>query len=205
MIPLPVDAFRSALLEATRQAWEELKQRLPGERIYGFSLGLHALGSRVGPAFAQSEEGLTRAALESVQRGYSARTGDALKLLRANNRWYASEGWIESEESYFRKAGDLLEVRFGSAWEEFVDNGTTGVVFETCRQVLRTMDAEADFGTGIDRELLTLNLYLGDQSDEQLIGWAKEVNTPENALRFAAELATGHVAYKQIRSPYDKD
>jgi hypothetical protein len=102
------------------------------------------------------------------------------------------------DDPYFKKANELLRASYDSDPDAFSGNGTTRLVFLTCLAALAENDADGVFGLGKERESLTLNLYLGDQSDEMLLRWAVQLNPYEVYERFRAELAAGNAAHDQL-------
>jgi len=79
--------------------------------------------------------------------------------------------------------------------------------FDFCSRVedcffkaLRRLDAEGVFGTGPAREAVTLNLLMGDQSDEERFENAAEVNPPHIVARLAEETEAANKVFDS-RSP----
>lgn len=200
-VPLKVAEFRAALLEGVRQAYIELKRRMATESLYGFSLCLNSLGQSVGGVYGLTEEKLNKTVINYISRGYSALGCDLRNLLQVNLRWSVEDAGIYVDEQYFAEADRVLSASFESDWETFYENGTTRVVYGTCLHVLQELDAEGLFGRGQDRNRLVLNLWLGDQGDEELLSWAQQLNGDDIYSRFKSELAVSREAWKQIQSP----
>jgi hypothetical protein len=194
MLKLRNDLFRSEMKEAIRLSFLSLQERLTGERLYGFSLHLGALGSFVG-ACGNTEEGLGRVVDVYRQRGhYQAKKGDLTTHLHMMLRWSCADGWLFVHDPYFTNANQLLHVSYESDPDVFYESGVTRLVYLECLAALADNDADGLFGRGQERETLTLNLYLGDQSDDDLLRWACQVNPDVVHARYRAELAAGHAA-----------
>jgi hypothetical protein len=65
-----------------------------------------------------------------------------------------------------------------------------GTLNGICIEVLKRMDAEGAFGTGPERERVVLGIcYIGgDNSQEEFLGWAKQVNPSSVYKRLRKEL-----------------
>jgi hypothetical protein len=197
-VPLRVAEFRSALMVATRDAYEELREHFAKEQMYGFSLCITALAQGVGAAYGQSEEGLDRVVEDYLRRGCTVQSGDLRQTLRAGTRWYSCDGWKYANEEHFSAADKLLSESFGSDCEAFYENGTTRLVFGTCYTVLQELDTHVLFGKGSARQKMTVNLYIGDHSDQDLLRWADELNPFEVFERYKEELAAELEASKRL-------
>jgi hypothetical protein len=192
MQQLDVDEFRRQLIEATSRSFAEAQfQR---GKLYGFFLLLDAFGSSIA-AIAQSEEGLKESVSDSVGDWSSAK-GELIPLLTQMKRWEC-EDWLRLEQPY-SGANRVLDTCYRSDPGEFVHVGVTRLVFCCCLEVLATLDSIGTFGKGDHRELVFLNLYVGDQSDDELLRWGVQINPHESYLRFSAELEAGHAAYQKL-------
>jgi hypothetical protein len=184
--------------EAIRLSFLDLQQKLAGERLYGFSLFLGTLGSFIA-AKGNSEEALGRIVEVYRQTGdWTAKEGDLTTHLRTLLRWSCADGWLLLDDPYYSKANQLLHVSYESDPDEFYESGVTRLCYLECLAALADNDADGLFGRGKERQCLTLNLYLGDQSDEDLLRWAFQVNPFEVYERYRAELVAGHAAEKQL-------
>jgi hypothetical protein len=162
------------LLAATRQALIVLRDEHPDERLYAFGL-FTSPGAEYVTVTANSEEGLKRRS-----------GGMAMSPLR----------WSPCDWEYH----DLGE---GPLWDQVANllPDYSGVrlpaeqmeahlesVFDTCIQVLRDLDAEGLFGEGPERERIVLNLWMGDQGDDERLELASLLNPPSVCQRFAREM-----------------
>jgi len=198
MIPFENAAFRSELRRAIPASFAELQRQRANERIYGYSLCLDALGSFVG-AYGQTEEGLGRIVeTYQLENRYRARKGDLTAHLRAMLRWNCEDGWLFLADPYFEEANRLLrEPHHGDA-DAFYDRGATRLVYLECLAALAECDASGLFGRGQDREAVTLNLYLGDQSHEMLLRWADQIDPHPVCERLRDELVAEIAAGDQL-------
>ena len=69
------------------------------------------------------------------------------------------------------------------------------VIYATCLDVLATVRQRGLFE---EQDLVLLNLFMGDQSIEQRIAWAKLLNSETLNTRFAAELVEGYEAFFKV-------
>lgn len=193
---LDVEQFRHELLQASAQSLVEAQRACGEGQLYGFSLVLDALGSAVS-AIAQSEEGLERSVAKEAEGGYWAtKTGNLRGLLAKMKRW-TCEDWL-SCETFFGEANRLLHESYASNPEDFLERGSNRLVYLCCLTTLADLDVQGAFGNGKHREAIVLNLYLGDQSDEELLRWAIQVNPYEVYTRYATELQEAHAAFKEL-------
>ena len=199
------DKLRVLLRNAIPKAFAELQQKLSGERIYGFSLCLEALGSFVG-AYGNSEEGLNRIVAEYLtKQRYASKRGNLAEHLRHVLRWNCEDGWLALDDA-FTEASALLRSSFDADPDAFLEFGCDRLVYLECLGALAESDCMGIFGRDGERESVTLNLYLGDQSDEMLLGWANQVNSHGVYKRFESELAAAVKADELlVYSPQSKE
>ena len=187
---LDLDHFRNLLFQATGRALDEMRYVFANEQVYGVSLAVDRLGGDV-ILYAQSEEGLERTVTNEIENGrWVAKSGDLRSHVRAIYRWDCSTDWHYCDEQFFA-ADNLLIDSYGC-------NATTRFVFLCCLATLAKHDVEKAFGQGKQRESVVLNLYVGVQSDEDLVAWASLVNPYEVYTRFATELQHARKASKEL-------
>lgn len=194
MLPLDVNAFRHHLLEATARSLAEAEQNRKAGPLYGFSLVLDRFGSAVA-AISQNEEGLQQSVRKELDCWTSA-AGNTEELLRKTKRW-TGDGWL-TFEPLFEAANHLLDKSYVTDPEEYNGGGTTRLVFLSCLEVLAELDVRGVFGKGKQREAIVLNLNVGDQSDEELLRWAVQINPYEVYARFSAEIQEAHSAFDEL-------
>jgi hypothetical protein len=75
---------------------------------------------------------------------------------------------------------------------------TIALVFETAVEALQQLDREKLFGSDIERARLVLGVWMGDQSDDERITFARRLNPKSLVQRFAKELAAGNQAFSVL-------
>ncbi|MCC2669841.1 MAG: hypothetical protein K0Q72_2312 [Armatimonadetes bacterium] len=164
------------LKEATRNAFLALKRDHPGERFYAFGLYTNELGEYLSPT-ANTEEALLR------RSGGNA---------RSSLRWSPCD-WeyhLEGNGEYFGQIQRLLDAApdpYDSSIDEEPDPETE-FTFDICVRVLRDLDDEGLFGGDEERSGIVISLWMGDQSDEERVLWAQQLNPEPVWSRFEEEL-----------------
>lgn len=179
--PVTLNAIRIELRTAVEKFLCELMNKHSGETLYGFLLEVSCEGFSAHGA-AATEEGLTRYAEKWV-----AEEGGKLNRWKAEFRWGSPEdAWYQQPDAAFNKVNQLLR----KAEQQELYERYDGTLNELCIDVLKEMDAAGVFGTGPDRERLIVGLcYIGgDNSEEEFLGWAKQVNPPKVYKRLRQEL-----------------
>ena len=64
----------------------------------------------------------------------------------------------------------------------------------SCKNAARANTGKYAFGTGTDREAVVVNLWKGDQSDEERLEWATQLNPETVWRRFERELEEASAA-----------
>jgi len=197
MLQFSPEALRASLVLAIRAAFAEFKIQRANETLYGFSLSLEALGNFVA-AYGASEEGLAReVARYQHKKFYQARQGDLAQHLTCDLRWNCENGWL-ALDGPFVSLNESLRASYDQDPEQFYESGHTRLVYTLCLAALAECDADGLFGRGAVRDSLTLNLSTNDDSDEQLLRWAAQVNPPHVSERYRAELALGRAASAEL-------
>jgi hypothetical protein len=184
--------LRRDLYAAACTGWDKLREQHPDEHWYAFALYTYDAAGYV-IATANSEE-----ALEEVARETRGPTAD----IWVTHRWSPcvwtyhcfGEEHFEASARWVRE----LHERSYAAVEGAPEAEIPDAVFAVCREVLRQMDAEGRFGTGSDREAITINLLMGDQSDEERLEWARELNPPAVVERLEREFADAVRVYTRV-------
>ena len=81
------------------------------------------------------------------------------------------------------------------------DDTSAREVFQVAVQVLQEMDRDGVFGMGAQRDLLTLCIWKGDQSNVERYEIAKMLNPPSVAKRFGEEMNLGIRAFYRQSQP----
>jgi hypothetical protein len=83
---------------------------------------------------------------------------------------------------------DIIDEFPEDSWDEF--DTLVAQFMGVCTEVLKRLDSENLFGEGEQREAITLNILMGDQSDEEMRKYAKLLNPASVYERFCMELAS---------------
>jgi hypothetical protein len=178
-----LDEIRAGLRTAADKFLRVVEKEHPGETLYGFLFEISCEGFSAHGA-AATEEGLTRYAEKWV-----AEEGGKLDELKAEFRWGSPEdAWYQQPDAVFDKVNKLLSQAEQQELYEMYDGTLNGL----CIGVLKEMDAAGVFGTGLNRERVAVGLcYIGgDNSEEEFLGWAKQVNPSKVYKRLRQELRT---------------
>jgi hypothetical protein len=71
-------------------------------------------------------------------------------------------------------------------------------IFDIAGGVLRELDREGLFGSGDMRRQILLGIWMGDQSDEDRIVFAEQLNPLPLVEIFKRELAVGNRAFQEL-------
>jgi hypothetical protein len=182
--------IRSALAEAARAAWTDLRADRPGDRFYYYGLWTSPVAHRPAPT-ACSEEGLRSAVAAWASDGTVA-DGDGLR-------------WVVNASPY-DLAGDAAFARLEPLFEEL------GHPYERSREVnaallaamegaLADLDADGFFGRGAARDAVVLNVTMpAHEHPLEALDSARRLNPPAALVRYAADLA-GAAARRPARVP----
>jgi len=188
--------LQKKLSRASKFALADVRAMTRDEALYGVSLITNPLGTAVS-LIAQTEENLDRKVCQMLEQGeWSSQAGDAQSLLKTTQRW-TGEGWL-AFEPIFEDVNRFLGALYGADPDAFFDSGVTRLVFLCCLTVLGALDAQGRFGRGRQRDSVVLNLFISDQSEEELIAWARSINPQEASDRYARELRGAGRAFKRL-------
>jgi hypothetical protein len=190
------------LIEAARKAFLAVKQQYHSESIYGFALYTHGDWSYA-TVSSSSEEGLTRVAKKYLS--YSSYQKYSFLELQRILRWSPADSPLhEAGDEFFDdvntaldNARDIMDALYdeeNDAWDE-VDAFAQRI--EHCfLTALQTLDREETFGKDEQRKKITINLLMGDQSDDIRIEYAKQLNPTEVWQRYAHEVSERNQLWK---------
>lgn len=187
-------AFGAELFSAAKTAFLDIQRIHAGEHFYSFALYTCGELNYVAPT-ASTEEGLTRVAEQYICKGYNQ--GRDLTQEREDLRWSPCDSPLHLElegETHFEavnelsmKFGELLHnIPIDDSWDEF--ETAVGEFIDICIDVLKRLDAEGVFGTGENRNAVTLNVLMGDQSDDERLEYARRLNPPSVYERLLSDL-----------------
>lgn len=124
-----------------------------------------------------------------------------MAALRTWLRWAGPEdGWYQGlETEAFVPTSQHLDEAVAAGWMELYD----GQLETQALAALRQLDAEGVFGRGANREVVVLGLcYIGgDNSDEDFLAWAEQVNPPVVMERLIREIGESRAMSDRIPSP----
>lgn len=193
--------IRVALVAGVREFLTALGQAQPGETMYGFLFELAPEGTHA-EAAAATEEGLLRVVERYVELGYMASEGETATVLRAWLRWAGPEdGWFQGNDNQcFEAANALLDIAIASGFLTPFDDELAGLAIGA----LRELDAEGCFGTLTEREQVAIGLCYtgGDNTDEEFLDWAEQVNPPSTMARLRREIIRSCAAEERSISPF---
>jgi hypothetical protein len=179
------DDISSALRSCAEDFLARVAKANPGETLYAFLFEISCEGFSAHGAVA-TEEALARYSKAQLAKVKPIKASDPLAIVQSGFRWAGPEdGWYQQPDSAFNAANELLSRAEAQNLYEMYD----GSLNEMCIQVLREMDEAGQFGKGDERERVVLGIcYIGgDNSDEEFLGWAKQVNSPSVMKRLRQE------------------
>jgi hypothetical protein len=211
--------FYEKLLRASRQSFQLIKDRYPNDTFYCFAFFSHGSYSFVHTA-ASSEEGLTREAQDYVDRFPESWGQFSLTDVRLSLRHsLPGSPLLEADItlSIFEEVCDLAWERSDALqeiWSSLADELGNDEAFrlvkphkdqflDTCFNVLRKLDSERMFGTGLARERVLLNFLMGDQGNYERLTNAHALNPKHIVERYQAEIEAGReIGDRIFRSQY---
>jgi len=193
MSSIDAQLFRNTLLEEIRAAWRTLRERHSTEHFYSFGF-YTASGAEYLMVTFSTEEGLSTATEK-----YLARDGGDPTLMRTCLRWSVCDSPRHEEGMDLLPRSQALRDAGPDPYECSTESEEAiTLVFDTAVDVLKALDSETIFGTEFERSRLILGIWMGDQSDEDRIAFARLLNPPHLASRFAKELEEGYQACRQL-------
>jgi hypothetical protein len=139
---------------------------------------------------------LTKATQKYMDKEGKSDKGKTLQQLRDELRWSLGESYLNMEDNtYFEQVNavvanisDIIDEFPEDSWDEF--DTFVAQFMGVCTDVLKRLDSENLFGTGEPRDAITLNILMGDQSDDEMRKYAKLLNPASVYERFCMELAS---------------
>lgn len=180
--PVSLDAIRAGLKDAATEFIRAVAKKHPGETLYGFLIEVSRVGFAAFGA-AATEEGLLRNA-----KNYADEEGGDAAQLAAEFRWGSIEnGWYQEPAKPFNRVNELLE----RAEEQQLYAEYSGVLEQLCLDALKELDSAGLFGSGHVREQVAIGICHtgGDNTEQQFLQWAEQVNPPTVLKRLKMEYA----------------
>jgi hypothetical protein len=176
---------------------DQLHRDHPADRLYAVMFEVD-VSETYAIRIAASEESLSRQAERYVAKGYQARSGDLLGLLRAKSRWDAPGdsriGWYWGNQDDDIAVTQLIDQAVQAGLIREYDE--TRPLSRLCVEALKDLDSEGVFGVGVKRE----SVLIGTTCVEVGFGEAEDlaeletVNPPATIDRLRQELSAEEVA-----------
>lgn len=185
--------FRQTLLAELRSAWQRLRQAHPNEHFYSFGLYTTELAEYLMVTASTEEE------LSVVTERYLASKGGDPTLTRASLRWSPCDSPLHEEGASLLAQSGLLRAAGPDPYDETQEaDDAVALVFGTAVDALEQLDQEGIFGADLERARLIVGVWKGDQSDEERIAFARQLNAASAVQRFAKELEEGNAAFVEL-------
>lgn len=181
------------MLREIRSAWKTLRSARPSEHFYSFGVYTTDVADYL-MVTASTEEGLA-----AITKRYAKRHGGDAALYRASLRWSPCDSPLHRKGSSLLAASERLRSRGPDPYEDTPESDEAiNLVFEVAVEVLRALDKEGLFGTGLERARLVLGIWKGDQSEDECIEFGRLLNPRAVANRFGREMAEGTRAFFKL-------
>jgi hypothetical protein len=214
------DKLKALLLSKSRDGFNQIKQQYASEDFYCFALYSHGSYS-FAYTVASTEEGLTRAAERYLARNIVENwhwfDDLSLEQMRTMLRHSIADSPLHDgtlAETLFKEVCELAETRSNdlfNLWCEIANEQNEKAAFKAvkpydkqfldmCFDVLRQLDREGLFGTGEQRQHIVVNLLMADQSREDMLNYAKALNSQSVLKRYETELdAAASIDSRRLR------
>lgn len=204
------DKIENEFKRCTVAFLRRLERITPPETLYALLFEISNQDPGAWP-IAATEESLTRMAMRYVAKGYKARNGNDLEMLRVALRWDAPgddmTGWYWGDDSTFADLNKVLqyielpETLGGSDDYDDDDDPIFKLVKKKCLNALKELDEKGIFGSGADRERLVVGISNVDFDFENFLDELAVVNPTSVVERLRSEVAQGHSTWDEINSP----
>lgn len=184
------DRLQQALYDHGLAAVPRIRAVRPNDSFYSFAF---YTSGEYGYAFltASSHEGLDEVVADYLSNPSYSHQNPV--HLRTTLKWSPCDSPLHE---LCAEASQELDEVMTEVSEAFPDIDDKKTFDEFVRRVdgafigaLRQLDSEGRFGSGQERAGIVLNLLMGDQSDEERIHFASQLNPPGIVAAFAEELA----------------
>lgn len=190
--------IKAAIAKGTREFLTAFRSAWSGESMYAFLYEVNCEGDFIHGAVA-TEEGLARVAGMYESKGYRAKTGDTATQLKQWLRWAGPEdGWYQGTDLHcFDDAMRLIDQAMAAELMKQYD-GTLNEL------ALQTLSALRSTGVFDSTTVLGLCYIGGDNSDEETLEWAEQVNSTPVMDVLRREMLVSRSTSDQILSSWDK-
>lgn len=184
--------FTALLRTATEQVLRDLQQQIANERLYAFGLYTSSQGIYVVPT-ANTEEALARTA-----RAAAVSDGQPFELLWQSLRWSPCDWEYHTfgSDTAFTAVRAFLQSGWSDDYATF--HYDADVIYACCIDVLMQLRQDGWFDATQGNPPIVLNLYMGDQSDEDRLQWASLLNSPECCKQLQQEFEQGYLAFRRL-------
>lgn len=191
MTELDFQGFTRLLMDNLEDAYTALSQRHPEHQLYSFGPYTNGAFEYLVPT-ASSARGLAETVATYKQgKSYAATPVETLAL---QLKWSPCDSPLHEDvcfedevTAFMEHASDALRLAYEEEDHAACRELDESVHVAMCT-ALKTLDLRGVFGSGEDRPLL--NVWKGDQSDEERISFAEILNPAAVVRRFQAELVT---------------
>jgi len=196
---LDAKIFRSTLIQEVAAAWQTLKGAHPQEHFYSFGFYTAELAEYL-MVTASTEEGLTL-----VRDRYVLSQGGDPCLKRACLRWSPCDSPLHLEGQVLLPQSGRLRTSGPDPYDDTKEaDEAIALVFDTAVEALQELDHNRLLGSELERAKLVLGVWKGDQSNEERVAFARRLNPPDVATRFARELEEGTEASFELSRRRDR-
>lgn len=191
MTELDFQGFTRLLMDNLEEAYTALSQRHPEHQLYSFGPYTNGTFEYLVPT-ASSARGLAETVATYKQgKSYAATPVETLAL---QLKWSPCDSPLHEDVSFedevtafMEHASDALRLAYEEEDHVACRELDEAVHVAMCT-ALKTLDLRGVFGSGEERPLL--NVWKGDQSDEERVSFAEILNPAPVVRRFQAELVT---------------
>ena len=184
--------LKQALYKHGIAAIQSIREARPKDTFYSFAFYTSG-GFDYAFITASSYEGLDEAVKACLNEQPDSK--ESPDKLRCSLKWSPCNSPIHESYSLANDALDELMKEVSEIYqnieEDALDDFFQGVL-DTFIAALRQLDSEGRFGSPIEREGIVVNLLMGDQSDEERVHFAFELNPPDIVSRFSQEITSGY-------------
>ncbi|MEY4764237.1 MAG: hypothetical protein RI907_910 [Pseudomonadota bacterium] len=192
MAHMAMMALKNALVNDLRGAWQKLRLLHPQDRFYGFGLYTTDNASYLF-ATAFTEEGLS-----AISATYCKKYGGDPCTQSDSLRWSPCDSPLHLEGGDFTNSERIKDEILNRHQDEDNTDEPEQEVFNAALEALLELDKQGLFGAGPVRDKLLLNIWKGDQSDEERIAFARALNAASAVDRFEKELSQGYEAFMKL-------
>ena len=184
--------FTAIVSTLAQTAFQDILSQIGDEHLYAFGLYTNGEGSYVLPT-SNTEEALDRKATAS------AAGNTALLTLH-----HQSLRWSPCDWQYHEVGGDAAVEQVAQYLEQGWNANYTDYLFDPeviemcCIEALRQLQCDRFFTLPENQSPVLVNVFKGDQSDEELIAFAQQLNDETLCTQFQQELDRGYEAFCAI-------